>query len=230
MQGFLNFCEDYKPEFICDDRAVYSIYFGGGYAGTADFFGTVLVPEGDKNFPKAAHGRRVLILPDWKTSSALWPEYDLQIAAYVNAFVEMDLYKEFFTEYLFFGVLLRIGSRHKRGYELKVLDTETLNYKYKVFLACQTVANDQEPEFEPEIKQIPYQLSYKMKVSKITQRVAPPLTEITPAEFLKEIGGNKEEVKEMEKISNIVKKRRGRPRKVNKDKSIKEIDKLSESN
>lgn len=166
LQGFINWCETYKPEFIADDIAVYSTV-GTGYAGTADFFGTVLVPEGDKNFPKEVHGKRVLVLPDWKTSSALWPEYELQVTAYARAIFRMGIFDQYLKSYSFFGMLVRIGSKHKCGYEVRVIGSEEMDRKFGVFLACMWVANDQEPEFDPEVKKIPWSFQYKMGVASI---------------------------------------------------------------
>lgn len=60
------------------------------YAGTADYIGKYTTPErflvrGHKGrFPKS-----VLVIGDWKTSRSIYPEYWLQLAAYVQAFYEL---------------------------------------------------------------------------------------------------------------------------------------------
>ena len=171
LQAFINFCNTYNPEFITDEQTVYT----EEYAGTFDWIGTLLVPEGDKNFPAEVRGKRVLALPlDWKTGSGLWPEYELQVAAYYKAIKEMELYTEFTNfgkDLPIFGVLVRLGTRHKIGYEVQVLDESTLAYKYGVFAGCINTANDQEPTFEPEIKEIPYSFHYKMPVAKVASFV-----------------------------------------------------------
>ena len=62
---------DYKVKAIAVEQEV---YHSSRFAGTLDFYGTV----GDK-----------LFIIDFKSSSGIWPEYSMQIAAYWKAWVEM---------------------------------------------------------------------------------------------------------------------------------------------
>jgi len=213
LQAFINLCNVYKPEFIADEQTVYT----QDYAGTFDWIGTLLVPEGDKNFPAEVRGKRVLALPlDWKTGSGLWPEYDLQISAYYNAIKSMDLFLDFLTLPIF-GVLARLGTKHKCGYEIQVLDESTLAYKYGVFTSCINTANDQEPTFDPDIKEIPYSFHYKMPVAKITKHVSPSdgITMEEAVEIITSKGDAIEAQQTVLELATVVvkKKGRGRPRK-----------------
>ena len=111
----------------------------------------------------------MLVLLDWKTSSALWPEYELQVSAYANAVKELRTFEKFFQAYPFFCGLLRIGSKHKSKYEFRVMDTSEVNENFRVFNACIHVANHQEKDFEPKIEEIPWSFHYKMPVAEVVE-------------------------------------------------------------
>ena len=69
VRSVIQFCDDNKPEFTRVEASCYSRTHG--YAGTADWFGTL------HNNPCVA---------DWKTgASGIYPEIALQLAAYANA-------------------------------------------------------------------------------------------------------------------------------------------------
>ncbi len=116
LQGYVNFCETYKPEKVTDDFVVY-VPGANGFAGTGDALYTLLIPEKDKNFPKYTWGKRILALLDWKSSSKLWPEYAQQVSAYDYGLDLQGKFKEIRKYYakkkLYFGGVVRIGTNHK---------------------------------------------------------------------------------------------------------------------
>lgn len=168
--GWENWCNTYQPQTIDFEKAVSSDT--SNYAGTFDWFGTILVPEGDKRFSKDLYGQRVLILPDWKSSSGIWPEYAAQTSAYLCAIIEKGLYKKFVDFYrdqgkLFTGVV-RIGTRHKTGFEFVVWDIDETANNFKKFNAAQTISSD-DHEFKDEVEQIPMEFDIKIPKAKLSK-------------------------------------------------------------
>ncbi|MDE1868081.1 MAG: hypothetical protein KGI08_10295 [Thaumarchaeota archaeon] len=88
VDTFLSWEKDQKVEFLESERAIYSKQYG--YAGTLDFIAKI----GGKT-----------VLGDFKTSSGIWDEYFLQIAAYQQAYLE-----EFPDKTIVGGVIVRIGK------------------------------------------------------------------------------------------------------------------------
>lgn len=88
MNNFKVFVEHARLRMEACEQAIYSKKFK--YAGTADYIGKYTTPSrflvrGHKpKFPTASN-----VIGDWKTSRSLYPEYWLQMSAYVNAFYEL---------------------------------------------------------------------------------------------------------------------------------------------
>lgn len=171
LEAYIAFNAMYKTEMIDEEFVVFSDKYQ--YAGTADRMCTILVPEGDKRFPKEFWGKRVLALVDWKTSSAIWPEYFLQLGAYWSAIFEMNLFRNFLNHYvglgegLFCGVIVRLGTKHVCGYEVKVIAPWEINSRMGMFNGgVLAIANDREPEFVPEIQETPWELHQPLKKAK----------------------------------------------------------------
>ena len=164
--GWTNWVEKYKPETISQDKAVYSKKYS--YAGTFDWIGTILVPEGDKLFNPKLWNKRIMLLPDWKTSSGIYPEYASQVSAYSVATLEMGLYKDFFKQYKgrVFGAVLRIGTLHKCGFEFKILDRNDLKVAFDKFKCAYKIASDK-LVFEPEIINLPMEFDVKIPLAKL---------------------------------------------------------------
>lgn len=88
--AFLNWVREAEPKFIMSERKIYSKKYG--YAGTLDFTaefdavtatnGKVLMPTNTKDKPK------ILVLGDFKTSKAIYPEYFMETAARIKALEE----------------------------------------------------------------------------------------------------------------------------------------------
>jgi hypothetical protein len=155
LETFVAWAENYNPRVLLYETAIWSETFG--FAGTVDFVGTIHVPEGDKNFPVEAWNTRILILLDWKTSSAIWDEYELQTAAYRKALLEympqqIPLYKypEMWTG------IVRLGTSHRRGFEVKVWTGEESEANFALFASAYAIFVRKEGlEFEYELKNIP---------------------------------------------------------------------------
>ncbi len=85
---FSEFCKQskLKPEAL--EQRLWSIKHG--YAGTCDYIGYYKTPE---DFLVRGHDAKFkessFVLGDWKTSRDIYPEYWLQLAAYVFAFEEL---------------------------------------------------------------------------------------------------------------------------------------------
>ncbi len=159
IEAFAAWCAKYQPKVLINEQAVWSP--GYKYAGTIDFLGTILVPEGDKIFPSQVWGTRILILLDWKTSGGIWDDYELQIASYRNAALEYLRNKLPLQEYkgIWTGIV-RIGTSHKSGYEMKVWDEEDSQANFKLFLSALDIYKKKTgDEFVPEIKVIPAEFS-----------------------------------------------------------------------
>jgi hypothetical protein len=144
LEAFSLWCEMYKPKVIMHEHAVWSEKYR--YAGTIDFIGTI-----------EYEGKRILILLDWKTSGGIWDDYELQIAAYRMAALEYYSQRLPLQEYdQFWTGIVRLGTRHKSGFEMKVWDAEESIANFRLFLSALDIYKKKMgSEFEPEIKQIP---------------------------------------------------------------------------
>ncbi len=131
-EALLSFAEWYKatkPKITVNEQVVFSDKFG--YAGTVD-----LIAEID--------GEKWII--DFKTGQYIWPEYELQLSAYRNAWQEMEIEKE---EYKL--AILQLGYRmNKRKYKF----TE-IKDKFNLFLSAREIwANETEGQ-KPLQKDLP---------------------------------------------------------------------------
>ncbi|MDQ3076821.1 MAG: hypothetical protein M3Q63_02095 [bacterium] len=159
IEAFAAWCTKYEPKVLINEQAVWSATYK--YAGTIDFLGTILVPEGDKTFSREMWGTRILILLDWKTSGGIWDDYELQIASYRNAALEYLQNKLPLQEYknMWTGIV-RIGTSHKSGFEMKVWDQEDSQANFKLFLSALDIFKKKTgDDYVPEIKIIPAEFS-----------------------------------------------------------------------
>jgi hypothetical protein len=162
LEAFITWCSKYNPQVLLQEYTVWSEQYP--FAGTLDFLGTIEIPEGEKNIPKDLYGKIILVLIDWKTSSGIWDEYELQTAAYRKALFEKSPYKPLIKRYggLWTSVV-RLGTMHKSGYEMKLWDHTQSNENFELFVSTYHLykrkAGDQA---EPELKQIPVELAVKI--------------------------------------------------------------------
>jgi hypothetical protein len=115
--------DEAKLEALMPEQTVYSV--SHGYAGTADLIG------------RADHrGERWLFCADWKSSSGLYLEHYLQIAAYREAIREMG----HFTDEPMHGLLVKLPktTKDKMG-EPVFIHSDELDGHLKTFLAVKEV-------------------------------------------------------------------------------------------
>jgi hypothetical protein len=155
IEAFYEWCMIYDPRVALVEHAVWSEIHR--FAGTIDFIGTINVPDGDKHFSKEQWGKEILIILDWKTSSGIWEEYELQVASYRIAVIERMSQRLPISAYggLWTGIV-RLGTNHKLGFELKVWDPENSQKNFDIFCAAEKIYRRKEGEdFIPDIYNMP---------------------------------------------------------------------------
>ena len=133
FSNFLKWVKDYNPIFKSAEFKVKSDEYG--YAGTVDCTCEI-------------KGKKWII--DWKTSSAIRPEYGLQISAYKNGILEM--YPEFSKHKLNLGVL----NIRQEGYKFEDF-TKKDSINFNTFKSCIDVHKwvvRNQFDFDEEIKKI----------------------------------------------------------------------------
>jgi len=110
-EAFQKWVKESQIRFLMGDTKVASIEFG--YGGSLDALGQI----GDD-----------LVLLDWKTSSGIWPEYALQVAAYAQAF------KETYGETIDKAYIVRFSK--KLPVEFEVKEIKSLDDSFEAFLAA----------------------------------------------------------------------------------------------
>lgn len=157
VRGFANWVLDYKPEVYKQEEAIFSDAYN--FAGTIDFLGTVELK-----------GQRIPILIDWKTSSGVWDEYKLQTAAYWVGFGSEE-FKPGYT------AIVRIGTKHKKMYEMVVFNEEITKYNFQRFMAVKDLCEFVMPSEDnvPVIQEIPVSFRFEVPVWK-----SQPKTETKP--------------------------------------------------
>lgn len=120
--AFLNWLREAKPEFIMSERKILSKEHG--YAGTLDFTAKIDITEQGK---KLDVEHEMLVLGDFKTSKAIYPEYFMETAARIKALEE-----EFPDVKYDAMMIVRVGKDGK--HEVKV-ETDIDKY-FKAFLGA----------------------------------------------------------------------------------------------
>lgn len=143
LKGFKQFFEDCKPEIIENEKIIFSKKHG--FAGTLDFVGRITLPA-----TKNRKAKKMLVLLDYKTGKGIYPEYELQVAAYLMAYKEMMKTK--YIKNLLRGKLnvglLHLGVNNKCGYSLKFVDSPLKSFKY--FLTVKKMWQFVNPSTEPK--------------------------------------------------------------------------------
>lgn len=130
--AFREFWLDYKPEIIATERVCYSLK--GGFAGTID---AILKIDGK------------ITVVDWKTSSAIYPTYLMQVAAYMMAEEETGEHKPTAT------AIVRLGTRHKKGYEIQSFNRKDSKLHFKNFQYVKQIWAIENGGKKPEIVTMP---------------------------------------------------------------------------
>lgn len=177
--------EKYLPEQqVVFDRAVEEGYEdlnefpeADRYGGTLDFLGEIevgnLIQVPNLFTKKQIQGitekydgnlkHKLLCLIDFKTTSGIYYSHQLQLGAYKLAAEQM------FGRKVDFCGILRLGTRHKSGYEMKMVDGVRMAEMYiKVFEIYKNMNGDKLPE-PPEVEIYPETI--KLVDARIEERV-----------------------------------------------------------
>lgn len=181
LLGFKNWCDKYQPRVVTHEYTVQ----GEDAAGTLDALLVITVPAGDKEFDKEFWGKDILILIDWKSSAAIWFEYEAQTAAYwqmVKADKKFAKFVKAFEGRIFTGVV-RLGTQHKSRYQFVYWDqTKTEGEHWGRFCSAVFIANRYDPDmdFVPNIEQFPIQIITKVPKAKVgrKRKTAPKKEEV----------------------------------------------------
>lgn len=149
IQGFASWVVVYKPEVMRQEVTVFSD--AELYAGTIDFLGVIDLPGVGK----------ISVLVDWKSSSGIWDEYKLQVAAYYQAWLEVKDNKGFVPTHT---AIVRVGTKHKQKFEMQVFDAKETMENYARFLEARNLYRFVDSQKEPTIEQLP--TSFKFEVPK----------------------------------------------------------------
>ena len=164
--AFTRWAEEYKPKTIWNEHSVCN----GKFAGTLDWFGKI-----------EYEGKEVLCVVDFKTSSAIWGDYPLQLAAYRATITGKDIYT----------AILRIGTRHKKGYEFVVYDPKETRKNYADFLSVLSLYEREHESFDPsKIVEMPDELSINIETIKWDSQKTLTKKPSNTAETLQVIGSN----------------------------------------
>ncbi len=130
--SFKEFWNDHKPQVVATERVCYSLK--QGFAGTID---AILKIDGK------------ITVVDWKTSSAIYPTYLMQVGAYMAAEAETGKYKPAAT------AIVRLGTRHKKGYEVQFCDKKESKENFKNFLSVKDIWSIENGDKKPVVVSVP---------------------------------------------------------------------------
>lgn len=156
LQVFVDWAKEFKPQTILNER---SVYYKDEHAGTLDWFGTIEIQEITgigKN--KVVTPKRIFCLIDWKTSSGIWDEYPMQVSSYRKAGESLNIrhMKDCHT------AILRLGTKHKSGFEFKMYSPEETSDNYEKFEIVKKLYNKMIGQFKPVIEEIPMEFEIKI--------------------------------------------------------------------
>lgn len=140
LMTFQTFWEGTKPTLVESETVCFSEKYG--YAGTVD----AVLKIGKK-----------LYIVDWKTSSRIYPSYLLQVAAYAKAMEEQRRYKRLYSG------IVRLGTKHKSGFEFKEFDPKETARHFSLFLAAKQVFDFEHPNAQPDLTPLPESLAITVK-------------------------------------------------------------------
>lgn len=170
IESWIAWADDYQPRIITFEETVANEVA----AGTLDALMVITVRSGDKVFEKPFWGQDVLLLPDWKSSSSIWSEYEAQTAAYWDMVKKSHKFDKFISAYkgrIFTGVV-RLGTAHSCGYQFEVWSQKKTEGEHlERFMAAKVIADRHEPEFKPNVIDIPTQ--FFIKIPKVKPPKAP---------------------------------------------------------
>jgi hypothetical protein len=166
LLAFDQWVRDFAPNTYFSEVAVYYTW-RTRLAGTLDWYGTINVPEktayltvkgGQIVKEKFKKDTRIKVLLDWKTTSGIYKSHYVQVSAYFKALTKMIKDKEYKAPTPVFAGVVRLGTRHKSGYEMVLFDKKAVNYYYDRFLSAYKLVDDELLSEQPAIETIPVQI------------------------------------------------------------------------
>lgn len=140
--SFAKWANAAKPKFIQKETMVVSEKYG--FAGTIDCIAEIA-------------GETYVI--DWKTSQYIWPEYELQISAYLEALKEKNILKDAKL------AVLQVGYRKNRnGWKWNVIAP-----RFDLFLAARSIWSKECDGDKP--KQKDYPISVKLSYMELPKEI-----------------------------------------------------------
>lgn len=154
--SWVKWAELFKPKVLTYESAVWNRKHL--YAGTTDFTGTIELPAGTKLYLNdklvtIKETKTISALLDWK-SGGTYDDHKLQIAAYAGC-LKTKPKGEFYTG------IVRIGTKHTAGFEIKLWDRERTKFHFARFLEARNQYGfiTGKEGWEPDIIKIPITLS-----------------------------------------------------------------------
>lgn len=155
--GFQEFWNAHEPVLIVSEMSVYNLK--AGYAGTLDAV-LKLTKQCDNKLCKCKSFIGKVGVWDWKSGGGIYPSYGAQNAAYGAS----DNLKRFLGKRkVEYTAIARIGTNHKKGYELKFYDRKESNANYKKFLSAMDIADIKPFDPAKEVYEIPDVLNIQIK-------------------------------------------------------------------
>lgn len=143
--SFVEWANKMKPKFLNKEITVISKKYG--YAGTVDCIAEI---DGE------------VYVIDWKTSQYIWPEYELQLSAYLEALKEVDVIKDAKL------AILQVGYRRNKN----AWKWNELTPQFDLFLSARSIWAKEAGGEKPKQKDYPIAIRYtaetvKAKKSKV---------------------------------------------------------------
>lgn len=155
--SFFSFWNSHKPIVYANEIPFFNLEHG--YAGTGDLVMSITEP-----FCKELAGLEGKVgLWDIKTSSGIRPSYSAQTAAYAYATNVYDYIPA--KEVISYTAIVRIGTAHKKGYEIEVRQSNEITDDFQRFLSAKQIADFGYKPFDPEkqIYEIPDVVTFEVK-------------------------------------------------------------------
>ena len=137
--SFVEWANEAKPKFLHKEMTVVSKEYG--YAGTVDCIAEI-------------NGEVYVI--DWKTSQYIWPEYELQVSAYLEALKEMGIIKDAKL------AILQVGYRKNKAN----FKWNELTPQFDLFLSARSIWAKETNGEKPKQKDYPIAVRYTAEIVK----------------------------------------------------------------
>ena len=156
---FTNFWQAHDPKLYAHEFAVHNLKFG--YAGTVDAVIEITKKCESKLCGCGKYVGKVGVW-DWKSGGNIYNSYGPQVAAYGQA--DQMRKTKHRPEYT---AILRVGTKHVRGYETEFYDKEETKLHWNEFLAALTIAQSEFKPFNPEKEIYDIVEKVELKINKV---------------------------------------------------------------